>query len=386
MDGFAFSDKSMWRAPVQELPGYNAGNALGWLYLSDKQASTNHFLMGRLYVAKSGWLLLSVPNALVRGVFDALHAPGAQLPTCGSLNVPNEKPELLNAHISVMTSDEVNKIGADNITERGHMFGYSLGQLRELAVNNVEGVSKVWAINVNSPELAALRRSYGLLPLIKENKPFHVTVAVRRRNVLRENEISKCYKTSAQTENEPTFRNTGDLLPGGKADNVPDSKFDPKELAVGVKDEREHTDNDQIAKEIAEDHLSSEPDYYTEEEKHKEAAEIVKAAARRIQAQPQSVYMQQLARNWQYRGKTLPYDSSKTVYENVQNQLAEAKRRGDFIRQSQRNYDLYRSTLDPAYRHRLALDALNNRLPVNPLDEAIERYGDEFLSNFSARS
>lgn len=375
MDGFSFADKSIWRAPVQEQPGYTAGNALGWLYLSDKQASTNHFLMGRLYVAKSGWLLLSVPNALVRGVFDALHAPGAQLPTCGLLNVPNEKPELLNAHISVMTADEVNKIGADNINERGHMFGYSLGQLRELAVNNVDGVSKVWAINVNSPELSALRKSYGLTPLVKDDRPFHITVAVRRKKVLQNNEISKI---SAEVP---------DKLPGGKADGEPDSAFDPKELATGVKDEREHTDDDQVAKEIAKDHLSAEPAYYSEEEKHKEAAEIVKSAYRRINAsRSPSVYLRQVANSWNYRGRHMPYDSSKTVYENIQQQLAEAKRRGDFIRQSQRNYDLYRSNIDPSYRHRMALDAMNGRLAVNPIDEAIEYYGDGLLANFPARS
>lgn len=53
-----------------------------------------------------------------------------------------------------------------------------------------------------------------------------------------------------------------DLLPGGKGDNKPDSDFDPKELENGIQHEMEHTKNRKIAKEIAKDHLSEDPNYY----------------------------------------------------------------------------------------------------------------------------
>ena len=54
-----------------------------------------------------------------------------------------------------------------------------------------------------------------------------------------------------------------DILPGGKGDNKPDSAFNPEQLAEGVKVESEHTPNPQIEKEIAKDHLTEIPDYYT---------------------------------------------------------------------------------------------------------------------------
>lgn len=54
-----------------------------------------------------------------------------------------------------------------------------------------------------------------------------------------------------------------DLLPGGKGDNTPDSKFDKKQLAMGIKHEMEHTSDARKAKEIAKDHLSEDPHYYT---------------------------------------------------------------------------------------------------------------------------
>lgn len=49
---------------------------------------------------------------------------------------------------------------------------------------------------------------------------------------------------------------------GGLADGKKKSDFDPKQLAAGVKVEREHTDSKKVAAEIAEDHLTEDKDYY----------------------------------------------------------------------------------------------------------------------------
>jgi hypothetical protein len=51
--------------------------------------------------------------------------------------------------------------------------------------------------------------------------------------------------------------------PVGKHNDVPDDKFDLKELKNGIDIEKEHTNNPEIAKRIAKDHLSEIPDYYT---------------------------------------------------------------------------------------------------------------------------
>jgi ADP-ribose pyrophosphatase YjhB (NUDIX family) len=193
MDGLSV----LYQAPAA--PFYTVGNAHGWLSKSSKTASTEYHLSGRLYLAKSGWLLLAVPNALVRGVFDAMSPAGVELPLAGTMNVPNVDKELLNAHISVLTADEVASIGANKINERGHSFKYALGHVKELTPNNIDGVSKLWAIQVSSPELAALRKSYGLSALPKD-EPFHITVAVRRKNVLRANDVSKFDTASGRGE------------------------------------------------------------------------------------------------------------------------------------------------------------------------------------------
>lgn len=142
-------------------------------------------LAGRLYISKSGWGLLSVPNAFVRGVFDALDEPGVELPP--------GKDGKLNAHISVLRPEDVEAMGgADKITERGHMFRYTLGQLKEVVPDGWDGMSKVWIVDVNSPALEQFRKSYGLTGLPHNNKfRFHITVGVRRSKVLQNSAVVK---------------------------------------------------------------------------------------------------------------------------------------------------------------------------------------------------
>jgi len=54
-----------------------------------------------------------------------------------------------------------------------------------------------------------------------------------------------------------------DRIPGGRADKREPKDFDPKQLAMGIKVEREHTNSDVLAREIAMDHLTENPRYYT---------------------------------------------------------------------------------------------------------------------------
>lgn len=419
MDGFSILNDRSWEPDaVLDHPAYHAGNALGWLYRGNKQASTNHFLSGRLYLAKSGWLLLAVPNALVRGVYDALTAPGAELPTAGIWGT-DENKELLNAHISVMTADEVNKIGADKINERGHTFHYSLGALKEITPKTAN-LSRVWAIQVASPSLAALRKSYGLTPLLNGDHAFHITVAVRRKGVLLHNSTSKSPAAAVQETSRGELKaaaaekatydcncsgactcpetctckqhgrcgsahkaaalsrsGQNDLLPGGKADNVPDREFSSTSLSEGAKHEHEHTNNDQIAKEIAEDHLHEDPAYYKKIKQIEKTAKpwIVQWATKRAD----SVYMNQ-AFNALNTRQPIRYDQNKPVHENISNQLAEMKRRGDFIMQSRRNHEMYMSALSPQHRYQRMMQAFHGQLPQqNFMDTTIERYGDQAL-------
>ena len=56
---------------------------------------------------------------------------------------------------------------------------------------------------------------------------------------------------------------TGLLKGVGKHKDVPVTKFDPKEVEMGLEVEKEHTDSPAIAQQIAKDHLSEIKDYYS---------------------------------------------------------------------------------------------------------------------------
>jgi hypothetical protein len=58
-----------------------------------------------------------------------------------------------------------------------------------------------------------------------------------------------------------------DVLSGGAADNEPDDKFNKDDLKQGQEHEKEHTDNKEVAKEIAKDHLKEDKQYYNKLEK-----------------------------------------------------------------------------------------------------------------------
>lgn len=54
----------------------------------------------------------------------------------------------------------------------------------------------------------------------------------------------------------------GERIQGGIGDKRPDSDFDPHCLKQGIEIEMEHTTDREVAKEIAKDHLTEDPDYY----------------------------------------------------------------------------------------------------------------------------
>lgn len=125
-------------------------------------------------------IILSVPNALVRGIFSAMREPGIEL------------PEHFSAHIVVMRPEEVTGLGGpDKISERGKQYEYTLGRLYA-AESPEPGIAKVWFLRAHSPQLQQLRKSYGLSAFPgNDDSEFHVICALRRRGVLAANAKSK---------------------------------------------------------------------------------------------------------------------------------------------------------------------------------------------------
>lgn len=78
-------------------------------------------------------------------------------------------------------------------------------------------------------------------------------------------------KAAFYTKSELKKR-SGEILKGGLGDNKPDKDFNKKQIKEGIKTELEHTPNRQLAKEIAKDHLTEIPDYYSRLSKMEKSA------------------------------------------------------------------------------------------------------------------
>lgn len=180
------------------------------IVLLKEAAVKTHALSGELYGSAKGALLVSVPNALVRGAFSAIDENGLMLPNQGKFN----------AHIVVMTPEEVSKIGGlGKITERGKHFHYNLGPLHEGPMTSSFDFSRVWFLSVSSPELTQLRKTYGL-----DSGPgkhgFNIVVALRRLGVLGKNEVTKLADTSSTKLLGLLKQSETDLIRAAKAKEV----------------------------------------------------------------------------------------------------------------------------------------------------------------------
>lgn len=164
---------------------YRADNLVLWHEVQDQEKRAAVQLSGVLQAAKSGHLLVGVPAALVRGVFDAMDEPGISLPSAVD-------GEALRAGIVVMSPDELEQVGgAAKITERGKHFSYRLGNIVEAPARGWAGVSKCWHLEIKSPELKQLRKTYGLPANMPGSSGMSIVVACRKSGVLGENATSK---------------------------------------------------------------------------------------------------------------------------------------------------------------------------------------------------
>jgi hypothetical protein len=172
---------------------HDAGYAAGMLAKAGGAPESVYALSGRLIASQSGWAILEVPNALVRGIFAAMDEPGVELPPSG----PNDQ---LNAHISVLTKDELDRIGGpDALSERGQRFRYQLGPIKKVKPSGWD-MAAVYMVEVQSPALKKLRVSYGLPPLPHGDHQFHITVCVRKKGTLQAGPVSKAAATDDETQ------------------------------------------------------------------------------------------------------------------------------------------------------------------------------------------
>lgn len=170
---------------------YQAYNLELYSQVLDVEKRAEVLMSGLLQATKTGHLIVGVPTAIVRGIFDALDVAGISLPD-------SVDGGALRAAIVVMTPDELDSVGGSAaVTERGRSYRYQLGKLVEEPARKWVGVSTCWHLQIKSPELRELRKSYGLPAKLEGDAEFSVVVACRKTGVLAANSKSKSESTTA---------------------------------------------------------------------------------------------------------------------------------------------------------------------------------------------
>ncbi len=121
------------------------------------------------------------------------------------------------------------------------------------------------------PEIVQVSNSYYKVKKVTSNEDIqYFKIALRIYNYLfkdeiRENKNNMKGKQSIlkQLRGYTSKLITQDLLPGGVGDHTDPETLDPRQLEVGILVQRQHTNNLAIAKQIAVDHLTQHPKYYT---------------------------------------------------------------------------------------------------------------------------
>lgn len=111
----------------------------------------------------------------------------------------------------------------------------------------------------------------------KKKKPQSVVKLGEESEIPREywgNPEDEMNETEDIEQVEKEKEEVGDELEGGLADKKSPQDFDKEQLAMGLKVEMEHTDDPMVALEIAMDHLTEIPDYYTHLDKMEKNAGV----------------------------------------------------------------------------------------------------------------
>ena len=118
---------------------------------------------GTLKQKENGFIYLDASNAYITKIIPLLEIPGELRPR------PTASKSI-GAHISVFHENE-----GIRPEELEQPFSFQVQDIRSFTLNTRDGLKKLWVIAADSPELEALRVSYGCSPKLK-GYDYHITL------------------------------------------------------------------------------------------------------------------------------------------------------------------------------------------------------------------
>ena len=131
-------------------------------------------LKGTLKKAPDNFVYLNIPNNVINGLVLMLDYEGVEKPPY-DLKSFNR----VGAHISVIGTREYEDHNLGEIKEIGQEFNFHFKGFKRVNPEGWDGMQQVYFMEVESPEIEKLRKSYGLSKLI-DGHQFHITVGVKK--------------------------------------------------------------------------------------------------------------------------------------------------------------------------------------------------------------
>jgi len=144
---------------------------MNWYKKAKKFKEVN--LKGKLQQAPNGFTYLKIPNALINSLFAIVDEEDIVKPP-----YDQKKYNSIGAHVTVIYDEEVKENDLE-IKEIGEEFNFTLGEFKSTHPDGWDEVEEVYFVQIHSPELEALRKSYGLSKKVSGHE-FHITVAVEK--------------------------------------------------------------------------------------------------------------------------------------------------------------------------------------------------------------
>lgn len=162
--------------------------------------------------------------------------------------------------------NDITKIGDQDLAKAKSMF-HSLAE-------KAKGAGKTGGHKSAAKEHTAMVQALSVKPPTVEAKATASKVPAKIGTPAAKGDAAKAKPLEKDFLNKPNISKAStaaiekvakkkEALPGGKGDKKPDSAFVEKDLKKGMKVESEHTKNKKVQKEIAKDHLTEDPKYYS---------------------------------------------------------------------------------------------------------------------------
>jgi len=145
------------------------------LYAYLNESKKEVFLVGTLKKTVDNFIYLDISNDIIEGL-------RSMLPEEDDAKKPpydNKENRGIGAHVSVIYTDEYNEKDLGVIKELGKEYKFTTGKVHSVNPEKWDEISKVWFMDVASPDLEKLRQKYGLSKLLNVHT-FHISFAVKK--------------------------------------------------------------------------------------------------------------------------------------------------------------------------------------------------------------